>query len=177
MNIPLAYGICPKTTIATFNHRGTMFFPHITHFTPSRHRFFLSSSVQDVRIHQEIQAHALVSWSTLISLPKFDPRDPRSPGTARSDDGGTWNGYDMRNDMTLRTCGFFAWKISQKMGYDIPWYTMIYPKFHGFVMFCHHVPHQNVPYLAILCGTHWLCTFQRPSFLVPNILRPGVAGY
>ena len=153
-----------------------LFFPHITHFTPSRHRFFLSTSVQDVRIHQEIEARALVSWSTWISLPKFDPRDPRSMVGPLEVMMGEPE-MDMRNDMTLRTCGFFAWKFSQKMGYDIPWYTMIYPKFHGFVMFCHHVPHQNVPYLAILCGTHWLCTFQRPSFLVPNILRPGVAGY
>jgi hypothetical protein len=135
-------------------------FSHITHFTPSRHRFFLSSSVQDVRIHQEIQARALVSWSTLISVPFLIPRIPVPLGPLEVMMGEPE--MDMRNDMTLRTCGFFAWKISQKMGYDILWYT---PNFMVLSCFVVMFPIKTPPiWLYFVAPTGYVLSKGHPSW-------------
>ena len=143
-----------------------MFFPHITHFTPSRHRFFLSSSVQDVRIHQEIQARALVSWSTLISLPKFDPRDPRSMvgplevmmGEPEMDMicGTTWlwEHVDSSPGKFLR-----RWDM---IYHDIPWYT---PNFMVLSCFVIMFPIKTSPiWLYFVAPTGYVLSKGHPSW-------------
>lgn len=175
MHIPLAYGKCPKTTIATFKHRGTMFF----HTSPILHPVDIGvcPNLRVSKMSESTKKYKRAHWCPDphgFRCQNFDPPKTPFPWDRDRSDGGTWNGYAERHDFENMWKNF-AWKSSQTMGY-----SMIYHDIPQISWFCHVLSScspSKRPNFWLYNGTHWRCTFQRPSFLVPNIRSVGWVFY